>query len=297
MIYDPNLNELSSEEIARRKQLGLKSSKMISEDSSYYLEEYDRNGFLISNRDKDAHEVLYTWNGKGKGLFCIEIRNNKPDTVWRVNYIADSILSGVVWNTSGKYLEEQNFDSKGRETSRYRYFHRSNRIDSIITTYVGLNSREIKYEKGLAKVLILRDRTKRKKESIYFRIRGSDTTLYTIRITKYNNKGQEVRRIEKTINSKEKIKRISTYRKKSLRQGRKQVAISKRKGKRFFKTIHYLNESGDPLTWIHKEKGYTSVSEAMYLENGLELKSITRIYRHGELDEVQEYVYEYTFYE
>ncbi len=281
--------KISNEEIKKaiiNKNTKVKTKKLIDNNSkSFYIENYNKNGFITSHKSTELDETIYIYNKHNKRTLAYELINNKQDTIWEAYYTNDTILSKEIWYNMYNYIKEIYYDKKERKINIKKIYKNSNKIDTTIIKYKDFNTYEYNYENGKLISYIFTKSLKQKEISTYYNIENNDTLKYLTWTTIYDKKRRE---IKKTNN---KIKYLTKYR----RKGKKQISIVKENNKLKFKTIDFFyNEN--LIKSIYIEKNYKTISENYYL-NKLIIKSTKQTFKNNVLLEINEFYYTYTYYE
>ncbi len=289
--------EISNQErVADRKRAELKISqyKWTKSDSTYfYVENYNKNGQIISHYDSEFDITKYDYNSFGKRIRAIQMVDNRVDTVWEAHYIGDTLLFKVLRDNDSKYIEELIFDSLEREVKRYKKYRKSEKTDSIITTYNDTSRVEIQFENGTATLKIFETLNSSSSSEKYLRYINNDSTFhYLTWLTKFDLKGNETSRVQQFYDRDEKTEYITTYTDKGLEETSK----VKTNGKVEFETTNFYDNDNRLVKSIYQEQDYRTVSEYFYGENNLESKSKATTYKKGQKPETETFISTYELY-
>jgi len=156
-----------------------------------------------------------------------------------------------------------------------------------------LTENETRYKRGNIDLIISTHNSTDKKIKKYYHYENGDTIHYLTWTYIYDKMGREIKRVQKFYDRNTETVYIKKYR----RKGKKKISVVKTNGKTKFKIISHFDKNDNVTKSIHIEKNYKSITEKTYTENGLKLKTISKTYKKGKLTEIDEYLYEYSFYE
>jgi hypothetical protein len=293
-VSTPEISKQEKIEEQKRADLKIASFKWMKSDSTYfYLENYNKNGQVISNSSVESGLTNYDYNSFGKKTRAYQIIDNKPDTIWNAQYKSDTLLFKVFRDDDCNYKEEIIYDNLEREIKRFKRYRKSDRIDSTITYYSGSGQLQISFEKGIPvqKMMKKKDITSSVEEYYNF-IKPDSVVLYLTWSTKFDFNGNPVYKKQQFYDRKEKTEYLYTY----IDCGFEKTATVKTNGKVEFETTNYYDKDNKIIRSRYKEKGYKTVTDYFYDVMNLESKEITRISKKGHKRVTETYISNYEFF-
>ncbi len=289
--------EISDQErIADRKRAELKISRYswTKSDSTYfYTESYNKNGQIISHYDSEFDITRYDYNNFGKRIRAIQMIDNSPDTAWVAFYIGDTLLYKVIRDIDSKYIETLYFDSLERTIKVFKKYRKSERVDSVITTYYDSGSIEMEYKNG--KPISRKIETLDSSSSIikYLKYINDDSTFhYLTWMSTFDKNGNEVSRVQEFYDRDSKTEYYTTY----SSEGLEKSSIVKSNGKVDFETLNFYDSNNRLMKSEYKQQDYRTETEYFYDKLGLEIKSITKTFEDEIETKTETYISIYEFY-
>lgn len=291
-VSAPQISTQDKTENRKRAKLKIATYKCIKSDSTYfYIENYNKNGQVISHYDSESSVTKYDYNSFGKKIRAYQIIDDKPDTLWEAQYKNDTLLFTVKWDVNSDYKEEIIYDNLEREANRYKRYRKYLRIDSTITIHSGRNRLEITYEKGKPVLKITEKKDLSSSTEDYFNFITPDSTVhYLTWTTHFDLKGNETMRVQQFRD--EKTEYLTTHTNKGLEK----TSTVKTNGKVNFEITNYYDEDSRLIKSIYKEHDYKTETDYFYNEINIESKSISTTFKKGQKPKTETFISTYEFY-